>query len=102
MVFGSEGNRFSKIEICFDDETGYMVSFTVYPGWQAEKGDSGETAEQMRGLLNDYYPRYGYSEFQYREIQTGNEFVFTITDDSGKAYEFRFLIMENGQVVFNM
>lgn len=93
---------FSKIEICFDDETGYMVSFTVYPGWQAEKGDSGETAEQMRGLLNDYYPRYGYSEFQYREIQTGNEFVFTITDDSGKAYEFRFLIMENGQVVFNM
>ena len=95
-------NDFSKIEICFDDETGYLVSFTVYPGWKEVKGNPQETAERMKEFLNDYYPQYGYSEFQCREIQTGNEFVFTVTDDNRKSYEFRFLIMENGQIVFNM
>ena len=92
----------SKIEICIDDETGCLVSFTAYPGTDGPVEDPLKTAEAMRAFLNDYYPSSGRTEFSYTEKQKGNEFLFTVADEKNRAYELRFLIMENGQVVFNM
>lgn len=91
-----------KIEICLDDQTGYLVSFTVFPGIDKAVQDPRETAEDMKEFLNAYYPSSGRTEFTYTEKQEGNEFVFMTTDENEKIYELRFLIMENGQVVFNM
>ena len=99
---GIELSAPSKIEICIDDETGYLISFTAYPGTDGSVEDPLKTAESMKAFLNDYYPLSGRTEFSYTEKQKGNEFVFTVADEKKRAYELRFLIMENGQVVFNM
>lgn len=92
----------SKVEICLDDETGYLVSFTAYPGIDGSEKDPLQTVERMKAFLNDYYPPSGRTKFSYTEKQEGNEFVFTVTDEKERTYELRFLIMENGQIVFNM
>lgn len=92
----------SKIEICLDDGTGYLVSFTAYPGTQGSQNDSLKIVERMQMFLNDYYPSSGRTKFSYTEKQEGNEFIFTVSDENERIYELRFLIMENGQVVFNM
>lgn len=97
-----QGPGSPKMEIFLDDETGYLMSFTAYPGMDGTKIDPAAAAEGMQEFLNAYYPSAGRTEFAYQEKEQGHEFVFTVKDEKEIEYEFRFLIMENGQVVFNM
>ena len=91
-----------KIELYLDDESGYLMSFTVYPG-RGHPGENPEaTVESMKAFLDEYYPLSGETGFQYQETLSGNEFIFTVSEGGDSTYGFRFLIMENGQIVFNM
>ena len=78
------------------------MSFTVYPG-RGHPGENPEaTVESMKAFLNEYYPLSGETGFQYQETLSGNEFIFIVSEGGDSTYGFRFLIMENGQIVFNM
>lgn len=91
-----------QAELYLDDETGYLLSFAVYSDRDADGETPGRKAERMNAFLNSYY--LSGEEGGFSCLEQTEDSVFVYTADPGRAENTRlcFVIMENGQLVFNM
>ncbi len=91
-----------KMELYLDDETGYLLSFSIERQGGTDPEERSRTAECMKEFLNEYYPADGRGEFRYTESGDGHEYIYTMQDESGTEHHLKFYIMDQGTVVFNM
>lgn len=98
------GNQYEtrKIGIVIDDETGYMLSFILYPSSEGSETGPADIPGRMTYFLENYYPSEGRTDFVCTERAEGRELDFSTEDGQGNVYGFRFHIMQDGKLVFNM